>query len=99
MPEQGDDQKPVFDPRPPGQRRRSGDDSDTSRKGRRSRTQGDGKSGKKASVIGRLTGRAELDRAKRQRYDPYSYESNGTQIKWVVAALIAWSVVALLLAW
>ncbi len=49
--------------------------------------------------MGRLSGRAELERAKAKRYDPYSYESNSTQLKWTVAALVVWTVIALLLAW
>jgi hypothetical protein len=40
-----------------------------------------------------------MDRAKAKRYEPYSYESNSTQIKWVVLALTVWVVVALVLAW
>jgi hypothetical protein len=102
MPESGDDKKTAFDPRPPGQRRRASDDSDgassSSRRGRRSRDGGD-KPVKREGIVRRLTGRAELDRAKRKRFDPYSFESNNTQVKWVVIALVAWSVVALLLAW
>ena len=49
--------------------------------------------------MGRITGRNEMDRAKAKRYEPYSYESNSTQIKWVVVALTAWVIVALMLAW
>ena len=49
--------------------------------------------------MGRISGRAELERAKAKRYDPYSYESNSTQLMWLVVALVAWTVVALALAW
>ena len=49
--------------------------------------------------MGRITGRSELDRAKAKRYEPYNYESNSTQVKWVVVALAVWVVVALVLAW
>jgi hypothetical protein len=40
-----------------------------------------------------------MDRQKIKRYEPYSYESNGNQLRWVVIALLAWVVVALALAW
>ena len=100
MAESGDNPTPNFDPRPPGQRRRVGDDSDgsTKRGGRRTRNglkiaHGD------HGFMGRLTGRAEMDRQKIKRYDPYRYESNTTQLRWTVLALTAWVVVALLVAW
>jgi hypothetical protein len=50
-------------------------------------------------IMGRISGRQELERAKLKRYDPYSYESNSTQLKWLLVALAAWSVIALALAW
>lgn len=49
--------------------------------------------------MGRITGRQELERAKIKRYDPYSYESNSTQLKWLLVALALWIVVATALAW
>jgi len=48
--------------------------------------------------MGRISGRAELERAKAKRYDPYSYESNRTQLMWLVVALAAWTVIAVSLA-
>jgi len=39
-----------------------------------------------------------MDKAKIKRYDPYKYESNSTQLKWVVIVLLAWSVIAVALA-
>lgn len=50
-------------------------------------------------MMRRITGRSEMDRAKVKRYEPYSFESNRTQVKWVIIALMMWVVVALVLAW
>ncbi len=47
----------------------------------------------------RITGRSEMDRAKVKRYEPYGYESNNKQVKWVVVALIGWILVSLILSW
>ena len=49
--------------------------------------------------MGRISGRPELDRAKAKRYDPYSYESNRTQLRWLVIVLVIWTVIAVALAW
>lgn len=100
MPESGDDPKPSFDPRPPGRRRRAGDSADDSapRQRRSSRVGSFKPPSRNPGLMHRLTGRAEMDRAKIKRYDPYSYESNSTQLKWVVLALSAWVVVSLFLA-
>ena len=99
MPDTEDKPTQSFDPRPPGQRRRAGERSDSTRQ-RRSR------SGKKTeptsrrdSVFGRISGRSELERAKVKRYEPYTFDSNNTQLRWVVIALVFWSIVALWLAW
>jgi hypothetical protein len=48
--------------------------------------------------MSRISGRSELDKARTARYEPYTYESNGSQLKWVVLALAAWIVVSLILA-
>lgn len=49
--------------------------------------------------MGRLSGRSELERAKIKRYEPYSYESNSTQLKWLILVMVVWIVVAASLAW
>ena len=49
--------------------------------------------------MSRITGRSEMDKAKTKRYEPSTYESNSPQIKWLMVALIAWVIVALVLAW
>ncbi len=49
--------------------------------------------------MGRISGRSELEQAKIKRYDPYSYESNGKQLKWLIVALLVWTVIAVFLAW
>lgn len=89
-----------YDPRPPKDRdlAGAGHTDSTSRTGRRSRgtpenTATDG------GIMRRLSGRSDLDRAKALRYEPYSYESNATQLRWVVLLLVVWSVVAIWLAW
>jgi hypothetical protein len=101
MPESGSNQPPSFDPRPPGKRRRASDsDNDSSTRQRRQSRAGNEKpASRQHGFIGRVTGRAEMDRVKLKRYDPYTYESNNKPLKWVVLALAAWVVVALLLAW
>jgi hypothetical protein len=40
-----------------------------------------------------------MEKAKAKRYEPYTYESNSTQLKWTVVALLAWVIVALVIAW
>lgn len=96
---QSDDPKGKFDPRPPKDRRVAGDDaSDSGKSGRRTRRSSSPVAGS-GGIMGRITGRSEMDRAKAKRYEPYNYESNSTQIKWVVVALTAWVLVALVLAW
>jgi hypothetical protein len=85
-----------IDPRPPKDRRVGGVDS--SKKGRRTRD-AEATPASSGSLIHRITGRSEMDRAKIKRYEPYGYESNSTQIKWVVIALLAWVAVSLILAW
>ncbi len=89
-----------YDPRPPEDRDLAGvgHTDSSSRTGRRSRgtpenTATDG------GIMRRLSGRSDLDRAKAMRYEPYSYESNASQLRWVVLLLAAWSVVAIWLAW
>jgi len=89
-----------YDPRPPEDRDQAGEGhtDSSSRTGRRSRgisenTATDG------GIMRRLSGRSDLDRAKAMRYEPYSYESNASQLRWVVLLLAAWSVVAIWLAW
>jgi hypothetical protein len=100
MPDSGDKPKPNFDPRPPSKRRRAGesDDDSSERTGRRTR-QGSRIETPKHGLIGRMTGRSEMDRAKVQRYEPYSYETNATQFRWLTLALIAWVLVSLTVAW
>ncbi|MBT7003186.1 MAG: hypothetical protein HOA06_00500, partial [Chloroflexi bacterium] len=96
---QSGDPAGKYDPRPPKDRRVAGDDtSDSSKSGRRTRNSSSPVASR-GGVMGRITGRNEMDRAKAKRYEPYSYESNSTQIKWVVLALTVWVVVALVLAW
>ncbi len=100
MPESPEQSTPDFDPRPPGQRRTAGEGSDSSRR-RKRRPRGDlnAAPARRDSFMGRISGRAELERAKVKRYDPYSYESNSTQIKWLVLALVVFVVIALAMAW
>ncbi|MBP38407.1 MAG: DUF4328 domain-containing protein [Dehalococcoidia bacterium] len=86
-----------YDPRPPKERRVGGGDS--SKKGRRTRSTNEGSGAGGGGIMRLLMGRSEIDRAKAQRYEPYSYESNRTQLKWVTVALLIWVVVALVLAW
>lgn len=100
MPESGEQPNPSFDPRPPDQRRRAGERPDSARrKRRRVRSDLNSPTTGRGSFMGRLSGRTELERAKAKRYDPYSYESNSTQLKWTVVALVIWTVIALALAW
>ena len=102
MPESPEQPTPEFDPRPPEQRRsaRGEDESDSSRRKRRqSRSDLNTSPAPRDSFMGRLSGRSELERAKIKRYDPYSYESNSTQLKWLVIVLVLWTVTALALAW
>ena len=100
MPDQEENPKPIFDPRPPEQRRRAGESREDAEKRRIRRTRsGEDKSERrKIGLMSRISGRSELDKARVARYEPYTYESNGTQLKWAVIALIAWVVVSLLLA-
>jgi len=96
---QSGDPAGKYDPRPPKDRRVVGDDApDSDKSGRRTRSSSRPVAGG-GGLMGRITGRNEMDRAKAKRYEPYSYESNSTQIKWVVVALTAWVIVALVLAW
>lgn len=85
-----------YDPRPPKDRRVGGVDSKTGRRTRESDLSNVQSNG---GIMRRLTGRNEMETAKAKRYEPYTFESNSTQVKWVVVALIAWVVVALVLAW
>ena len=100
MPDQEENPKPNFDPRPPGQRRRAGESEDDSekRRGRRNRSGEDNSERRRIGIMSRISGRSELDKARTARYEPYTYESNGSQPKWVVLALAAWIVVSLILA-
>ncbi|MBT3864213.1 MAG: DUF4328 domain-containing protein [Chloroflexi bacterium] len=93
------DPKGKYDPRPPKDRRVAGEDTADSGKARRLTRSSSRPVAGGGGVMGRITGRNEMDRAKAKRYEPYSYESNSTQIRWVVVALTAWVVVALVLAW
>ena len=96
---QSGDPTGKYDPRPPKDRRIVGDDApDSDKSGRRTRNSSRPVAGG-GGLMGRITGRNEMDRAKAKRYEPYSYESNSTQIKWVIVALTAWVIVALMLAW
>ena len=96
---QSGDPAEKYDPRPPKDRRVVGDGApDSAKSGRRTRNSSKPVAGG-GGLIGSITGRNEMDRAKAKRYEPYSYESNSTQIKWVVVALTAWVIVALVLAW
>ena len=92
----GDKNSHSIDPRPPKDRKDAGGES--SRKGRRTR---DAKAAPPSGggIMHRITGRSEMDRAKVKRYEPYGYESNNKQVKWVVAVLIGWILVSLILAW
>tara|TARA_B100000029_G_scaffold103457_2_gene93932 strand:- start:14726 stop:15838 length:1113 start_codon:yes stop_codon:yes gene_type:complete len=89
-----------YDPRPPEDRDLAGtiDPKRTSRVTRRSKATSETNPAADG-MLRRLSGRSDLDRAKAMRYEPYSYESNSTQLRWVVISLAAWSVVALWLAW
>jgi hypothetical protein len=98
MPESGENPKPSFDPRPPGERRRAGARRGESSGGDRRTSNGLRVAPGSHGFFGRLTGRSEMDKAKIKRYDPYKFESNSTQLKWVVVLLIAWTVVAITLA-
>ena len=96
---QSGDPAGKYDPRPPKDRRVVDDGApDPGTSGRRTRSSSRPVAGG-GGLMGRITGRNEMDRAKAKRYEPYSYESNSTQIKWVVVALTAWVIVALMLAW
>jgi hypothetical protein len=88
-----------YDPRPPKDRRVVGSDAPDSNKPSRRTRSSNGPVAGGGGFLGRITGRNELDLAKAKRYEPYSYESNSTQVKWVVVALTAWVIVALILAW
>lgn len=88
-----------YDPRPPKDRRGVGSGApDLNKPGRRTRSSNTSVASG-GGLMGRITGRNEMDRAKAKRYEPYSYESNSTQIKWVIVSLTAWVIVALILAW
>ena len=100
MPESPEQPTPDFDPRPPSQRRSAADGLDSSRRRRRrSRADLNTSPARADSLFRRISGRSELERAKIKRYDPYSYESNSTQLKWLLVALAVWTVVAVALAW
>lgn len=45
----------------------------------------------------KISGREELDRIKSKRYDPYSYESNSSNILWLSIFLFLWSICSLIL--
>lgn len=84
-----DNSSRKYDPRPPSERR----------EGRRQRGETPTRLQASDSLFSRMTGRAELDRAKAKRYEPYGYESNKTQLRWTIIALALFAVVALALAW
>ena len=92
MPESGENPSPSFDPRPPRDRNQADVGRTQRRTSRSPRIRSVGAGGN--SFIGRVTGRTELDEAKARRYDPYSFESNIAQLRWVVVVLIIWVVVA-----
>jgi len=98
MPESGENPTPNFDPRPPDERRRGGSRRGETSGGDRRTRNGLRVAPGSHGFFGRLTGRNEMDKAKIKRYDPYKYESNSTQLKWVVIVLLAWSVIAVALA-
>ena len=98
MPESGENPTPNFDPRPPSERRRGGSRRGESSGGDRRTRNGLRIAPGSHGFFGRLTGRNEMDKAKIKRYDPYKYESNSTQLKWLVIVLLAWSVIAVALA-
>ncbi len=54
---------------------------------------------KKSGILGKITGRAQLDEFKEDRYKPYQYESNGKTIKWLGGILGLWIVLTLALFW
>ena len=100
MPESPERPTPDFDPRPPDQRRSADDGSESLRRTRRrSRRDQNTSPARHDSFFGRISGRSELERAKMKRFDPYSYESNSTQLNWLVLALAVWTVISLTLAW
>lgn len=60
---------------------------------------GDGKQrGRVGSAWRKVSGRDDLERAMRARFDPYSYESNRRTLKWLIALLALWIVLSLGLA-
>jgi hypothetical protein len=50
------------------------------------------------NILKKISGREELDRAKARRYDPYSYESNGSTLKLLIVILSVWSIISICLA-
>ena len=62
---------------------------------------GDGKEkqrGRVGSTWRRVSGREDLDRAMRARFDPYSYESNWKTLRWLLAFLGVWLALSIALA-
>ena len=53
---------------------------------------------RKPGIFGRLTGRQRLDEIRVARYEPYTYESNEQNAKWVTVAMGVWCVVLIWLA-
>jgi len=51
----------------------------------------------KRNLFRKISGREELDRIKSKRYDPYSYESNSSNILWLSIFLFLWSICSLIL--
>jgi hypothetical protein len=87
---------PNYDPRPPKDRRIGGVESN--RSGRRTREDEQRNVQNDGSLIRRISGRNEMDRAKVKRYEPYTFESNATQLRWTVLLLVLWVAFSLWLA-
>ncbi|MCY4475462.1 MAG: DUF4328 domain-containing protein [Chloroflexi bacterium] len=54
--------------------------------------------GRKPGLFGRLTGRQRLDEIRIARYEPYTYESNEQNMRWVTVAMGLWCLVLVWLA-
>ena len=67
-----------------------------------SKSGGDDRDGKQRGRVGtawrKVSGRDDLERAMRARFDPYSYESNWNTLRWLIALLALWIVLSLALA-
>ena len=52
----------------------------------------------KPGIFSRLSGRRRLDEIRAERYEPYTYESNGQNVKWTTVAMGVWCLVLIWLA-